>query len=58
MQRYEEMVNVVSLCSDQTQNSWATIFVVLFAVFLTVDVGITGWSLWWSVSGVSAKNAS
>ena len=51
------MVDVVSLCSEQAQNSWATMFVVLFAVFLTVDVGITMWSLWSSVSRVSVKSA-
>jgi len=51
------MVDVVSLCSEQTQSSWATMCVVLFSVFLTVDVGITVWSLWSAVVHASVKRA-
>jgi len=43
------MVDVVSLCSGATAqdgSEWPIAFVVLFACFFSIDIGMTSYALW------------
>ena len=56
------MVDVVAVCQTATgqENAsyWPVVFVVMFASFLSVDVGLTAYSLWRSVNSVSLKGGA
>lgn len=55
-------MDVVAVCqtaNDQANASyWPVVFVVVFASFLSVDVGLTAYSLWRSVNSVSLKRGT
>lgn len=51
------MVDVVSVCESTQRDAtyWPVVFVVLFASFLSVDVGLTAYALWKGVKTVAQK---
>jgi len=56
------MVDVVAVCQtaigQENASYWPVVFVVMFASFLSVDVGLTAYSLWRSVNSVSLKGGA
>ena len=61
LERRGGMVSVVALCSTALSDSgaspyWPVVFIVLFASFLLVDVGLTAYALFKGVSSVSLKS--
>lgn len=55
------MVNVIELCQTasvhENASYWPLVFVITFASFLSIDVGLTAYSLWRSVNSVAAKGS-
>ena len=56
------MVDVAAVCQTAAAHGnaayWPVVFVAMFASFLSVDVGLTAYSLWRSVNGVSLKGGA
>lgn len=55
------MVDVLAACNTATGSDgptayWPIVFIVLFASFLAVDVGLTAYAMWRGVSSVSLKS--
>jgi hypothetical protein len=55
------MVSVLAVCDTALNGSgnapyWPIVFIVIFASFLGVDIGLTAYALWKGVSSVHLKS--
>ena len=55
------MVSVLAVCESALSSSgtspyWPVVFIVIFASFLAVDIGLTAYALWKGVSSVAVKS--
>lgn len=57
---FYSMVDVAGICelttSQYSPSYWPVVIVTLFSCFLSVDVGLTAYSLWKAVTVVELKN--